>query len=159
MGRVAVPFGVKGWIRIQSFSEEIEALDDYDVWYLGRGSVWQSYSVLDIKLHGNGLVALLDGVEDRDAALALRSREIAVPRALLPPAPENQYYWSDLIGLTVVNEQGVVLGDIAQLLESGAHDVLVVRGDRERLIPFVGPIVRTVDLAARRVLVDWQPDY
>ena len=159
MGRVAVPFGVKGWARIQSFSEEIETLDAYDSWYLGRDGVWQSYAVLDVRLHGNGLVALFEGVEDRDAALALKGREIAIPRDWLPPAPENQYYWSDLIGLTVVNQQGIVLGEVAQLLEAGAHDVLVVRGERERLLPFVGQIVLDVDLAARRVLVDWQPDY
>ena len=84
---------------------------------------------------------------------------LTVPRETLPPAPENEYYWSDLIGLDVINTKGVAFGKVKELLESGAHDVLVVSGDRERLIPFVGQIVKKVDLAAGTLEVDWEADY
>ncbi len=159
MGRLAVPFGVQGWLKVHTYTELADTLADYGEWKIAIQGSWRAYTVLDWKLHSTGLVALLDGVSDRDAALALRGSEIAIPRASLPVAPENEYYWSDLIGMTVLNEQDILLGEIAEILEAGAHDVLVVKGDRERLIPFVEQIVRHVDVSARRVTVDWQADY
>lgn len=159
MGRVAAPYGIKGWIKIQTFSEAQDALADYPEWQLGRAGGWRTFRVLAVKIHARTLVAELEGVSDRDAALALKGSEIAVPRAALPPAPEGEYYWSDLIGLDVVNTHGESFGKIESLLESAAHDVLVVRGERERLIPFVGQIVKTVDLQAGIVQVDWEADY
>ncbi len=159
MATVAAPFGVKGWVKIQPFSEMDDALADYAEWQIKRGEQWVSYAVREFKLHGNGVVVSLAGVDDRDTAFALRGSEIAVPRASLPPAPENEYYWSDLIGLDVVNSQSVLLGQVEKILEAGAHDVLVVRGERERLIPFVGQVVLEVDLSAHRILVDWHADF
>ena len=159
MGRIAVPYGIKGWMKIQPYSEAIDTLADYAQWYVGRGDVWQIYTVVEIKTHVKLLVAQLAGVEGRDQALALKGCEIAVARDSLPAAPENEYYWSDLIGLPVVNLNGAAFGVIEQILEAGAHDVLVVRGEREHLIPFVGQIVRDVDLLARMVRVDWELDY
>jgi 16S rRNA processing protein RimM len=159
MGRLAVPFGVKGWLKVHTFTELADTLADYSEWQIAVQGVWRAYAVIDWKLHSTGLVVQLEGVNDRDAALSLRGCEIAIPRTNLPVAPENEYYWSDLIGMIVQNEQDVVLGEIAEILEAGAHDVLVVKGERERLIPFVEQIVRHVDVPARRVTVDWQPDY
>jgi len=159
MGRIAAPYGIKGWVKIQTFSESVDTLADYREWQIGRAGNWRPVRVLNARLHTNTLVAELEGIADRDAALALKGREIAVPRATLPPAPENEYYWSDLVGLDVINTQGVAFGKVKELLESGAHDVLVVSGERERLIPFVGQIVKTVDLAAGTLQVDWEADY
>lgn len=159
MGRIAAPYGVKGWMKIQTFSEAIDTLADYPQWYVKRGNDWQLYSVADARVHTKVLVASLVGIADRDQALALKGCEIAVQRASLPIAAENEYYWSDLIGLNVTNLRGEAFGTIEQILEAGAHDVLVVRGEREHLIPFVGQIVRNVDLAARTVQVDWELDY
>lgn len=159
MGRIAAPYGVKGWMKIQTFSEAIDTLADYSEWYVKRGNDWQLYTVADARVHTKVLVASLAGITDRDQALALKGCEIAVDRASLPTAPEGEYYWSDLVGLNVVNLRGEPFGTIEQILEAGAHDVLVVRGERERLIPFVGQIVRHVDLASRTVQVDWELDY
>lgn len=159
MGRIAAPYGIKGWVKIQTFSELVDTLADYPEWQIGRTGNWRAVRVLSAHLHTNTLVAELEGIADRDAALALKGSEIAVPRETLPAAPENEYYWSDLIGLDVTNTQGVAFGKVKELLESGAHDVLVVSGERERLIPFVGQIVKTVDLAAGTLQVDWEADY
>lgn len=159
MGRLAAPFGVKGWLRVHTFSEMVDALTDYTAWHIAYEGNWKVYPVQEWQLHSTGLVVHLAGVNDRDAAFALRGHDVAVPRDSLPTAPENQYYWSDLLGMQVVNQQHEVLGEISQILEAGAHDVLVVQGERERLIPFVAQIVGHVDTQARQVTVDWQLDY
>jgi 16S rRNA processing protein RimM len=108
---------------------------------------------------GDGLAAKLAGLEDRDAALRLKGLQIAVPRAALPPTQSNEYYWTDLLGMQVVTVQGVSLGTVDQMMETGANDVMVVAGERERLIPFIGDVVKTVDLAARLITVDWDPEF
>jgi 16S rRNA processing protein RimM len=159
MGRIAGPFGVLGWVKVQPFTEEIDGLLKFPVWSLGRGEQWREVKVLDSEAHHTTLVAKLEGCNDRDAAAALKGLEIAVPREALPDAPENEYYWSDLIGLEVVNVQGEVLGKVAELLETGANDVLVVEGERERLLPFTAQVILKVDLAAGRISVDWGADY
>ena len=159
MGRIAAPYGVKGWFKIQTYSEALDTLADYAQWYVGRDTDRKIYTVAEVKPHVKVLVAKLQGVDGRDAALALKGCDIAVARADLPPAPEGEYYWSDLIGMKVANLRGEMFGSIAQILEAGAHDVLVVRGEREHLIPFVGQIVRDVDVTGRIVTVDWELDY
>jgi 16S rRNA processing protein RimM len=163
MGRVAAPYAVKGWIRIQPFTEYLDSLLDYDFWWLGhgegRGNVtaagWREYRVLEGKVHGQSLLARLEGVDDRAVAEALKGMDVAVDRAEFPEAEEDEYYWDDLIGMEVNNTEDVVLGKVTGLLETGAHDVLRVLGERERLIPFVDAYVREVDLEGRRILVEW----
>lgn len=159
MGRIAAPFGVLGWVKVQPFSEEIDGLLDFPVWHLGRGAQWREVKVLEAHVQGKILVARLPGCNDRDAAAALKGLEVAVPREALPQAAENEYYWSDLIGMDVENAQGVALGKVADMMGTGANDVLVVEGERERLIPFVRQVVLEVDLNARRLRVDWGADY
>ena len=159
MGRIGAPYGVKGWVHFQPFSEMGDALADHAVWQIGHAGKWTDYTLEDLRPQGKSLVAKLAGIEDRDAAGALRGCEIAVPRSSLPPAGPDEYYWSDLIGLQVVNLQGAALGVVDHLLEAGAHDVLVVRGERLRMIPFTGGIIGEVDPAAGRIVADWQPDY
>jgi 16S rRNA processing protein RimM len=159
MGRIGAPFGIKGWIKVQPYTETRDSLFDYDVWQVGEGEGWQEFEVEEAAVHGDGLIAKLAGIEDREKAFALRGREIAVNREELPQAAENEYYWSDLIGLTVVTRQGVELGQVAGLMETGSHDVLVVKGERERLIPFADAYVARVDLPGRRIEVDWEPDW
>lgn len=159
MGYVAAPFGVRGWIRVHAYTEAGDGLLDYPVWWLGKPGAWRECAVLESEVHSKSLVVRLEGCDDRDAAAALRGSLIAVPRESLPPAGADEYYWSDLIGLRVVNTQGQDLGRVEKLLETGANDVLVVQGERERLIPFVAPFVLDVDLAAGRIRVDWDADY
>lgn len=160
MGRVAAPYAVRGWIKVQTFTESLDSLLDYPVWYLGKAGKWQAREVVEAKVHSQHLVAQLDGVNDRSAAEALQGHEIAVARQELPPAKEDEYYWDELIGLAVVNLAGESLGKVANLLESGAHDIMkVVAGEEERLIPFTDPIVREVDTEAGRIVVDWGVDW
>lgn len=160
MGRIAAPYAVRGWVKIQTFTEYVDSLLDYPVWHLGKAGKWQAYQVVEAKIHSNHLVAQLDGVDDRNASEALQGMEIAVAREDRPPAAEDEYYWDDLIGLDVVNLSGEALGKVANLLESGAHDIMkIVAGEQERLIPFTAPIVQEVDAEAGRIVVDWGADW
>ena len=159
MGRIAAPFGVKGWVKIQTFSEDPGTLMDFDSWRVGRGEQQTQYTVEAIQEHSNTLVAKLVGIDDRDAAYALRGQEISVAKRDLPPPEENEFYWSDLIGLKAVNREGVELGRVDSLLETGAQDVLVIKGRREHLIPFVAAFVGKVDVAGGTIEVDWGEDY
>jgi 16S rRNA processing protein RimM len=159
MGRIGAPFGIMGWLKVQPFTETLDSLLDYDLWQIGQGESWQDFEVEEAAVHGAGLVAKLAGVDSREQASALRGREIAVNREDLPRTADSEYYWNDLIGLTVVNRQGVELGQVAGLMETGSHDVLVVRGERERLIPFADAYVTNVDLSGKRIEVDWEANW
>lgn len=159
LGRVSAPFGVRGWVKIQLFTQHPEHLLERSSWSLGRGDEWQEFEVIEAQAHGNSLIAQLAGIEGREAAAQLKGMQVAVERASLPPAEENEFYWADLIGLAVRNRQGEVYGEIAAMLATGANDVMVVRGARERLIPFVGHVVDSIDLKARSVIVDWPADF
>ena len=160
MGRVTAPFGVKGWVKIYALTAQPGNLCDYPVWWLGRDGDWREMQVTAAKVHGNTLVAQFAGVADREAAIALKGLEVAVPREQLPGAAEDEFYWADLIGLAVVNGEGVGLGTVQSLIETGANDVLVVRdGEVERLLPFVDAVVRKVDVPAGRIEVEWGADW
>lgn len=164
MGRVVAPYGVYGWLKIQPDTEDLDSLFDYDSWWLGRAnpqdsSLWRELEVETVKVHNALLVVKLVGVDDRDAAFACKGMQVAVPRDLLPPADANEYYWSDLIGLEVKNQQAVELGKIMDVFATGANDVIVVKGERERLIPFIGQVILEVDVAAKTMLVDWDAEF
>jgi 16S rRNA processing protein RimM len=159
MGRIAAPFGIKGWVKVQPFSEDPGTLMDFESWRVGRGEQQTLYGVEAVQDHGKALVAKLVGIDDRDAAFALRGQEISVAKRDLPPPEENEFYWSDLIGLKVINRQGIELGKVDSLMESGTNDLLVVKGTREYLIPFIAAFVGKVDLAGGTIEVDWGEDY
>lgn len=159
MGRVAAPFGVHGWVKIQPFTEEVDGLADFPSWWLGDGKSWREVAVDACNAHGVTLLAKLEGCTGRDAAAALKGTQVAVPRDALPRTAKDEYYWSDLIGLAVVNLQGESLGKVSGLLETGANDVLVVQNGQERLIPFIAQYVIEVDIAGGQVCVDWGADY
>lgn len=160
LGRLGAPHGVRGWFRVRSAARPPESILEFDTWLIAGTGGWREYRVLDGRARPNGIVARLDGVADRDAAAALRHAEIAVPRAALPAPAAGEWYWADLVGLAVVTVDGTPLGRVDGLLETGANDVLVVRGERERLIPWLpGRVVTQVDPAAGRLVVDWDPEF
>jgi 16S rRNA processing protein RimM len=159
MGRILAPFGVRGWVKVRPQTESVEGLLAYGSWWLGIDDDRRAHRLLEGRVHGADLIARLEGIENRDQATGLRGVTIAVRRSELPPAPEGEYYWSDLIGLNVVNREGVQLGQVAEIFATGANDVLVVRGDRERLIPFVDPVVVEVDIEGALLTLDWGADY
>jgi 16S rRNA processing protein RimM len=159
MGRIAAPFGVKGWVKIQPFTARPDGLVAYPRWWIGRDEEWESLEVEQAKAQGGSVVAKFPGCDDRDAALRYRGRQVAVPRDELPVSEANEYYWADLIGLKVVNQASQELGAVVQMIETGANDVLVVQGERERLIPFIAAVVKQVDVAGGSITVDWDADF
>jgi len=160
VGRISGLYGVRGWVRVYSHTEPREGIVRYSPWYLRLGGEWRPVAVAEGRRHGKGVVARLEGCEDRDQAARLMGAEIAVRRDQLPPLPEGDYYWTDLEGLRVVNREGVELGTVERLMETGANDVLVVRGERERLVPYLpGRVVLGVDLEGGEIRVDWDPDF
>ena len=159
LGRIVGLFGVRGWVKVFSYTDPREAVLKYRGLLLGQHGKWQSVEVAEGQRHGKSVIVHLEGIDDRDQAAALVGAEIGVSRDALPGLEDGQYYWSDLIGMKVVHLDGTVLGTIESMLETGAHDVMVLAGDQERLIPFVKDrIVLDVDLAERLVSVDWEWD-
>ena len=164
MGRIVAPYGVFGWLKVLPDTETLDSLFDYDTWWVGKDNTWRELEVVEAKIHNDVLVVKLQGIDDRDAAFACKGKQVAVPREALPEAAENEYYWSDLIGLTVKNQQGVIFGQIADVFATGANDVIVVNGgnlndERERLIPFTPQVILDVDLAGQTMSVDWDADF
>ena len=161
MGRIAAAHGIRGLVKIQPFTEYIDSLLDYKSWWIGHEQgPWREVKVEQCEAHSKTLVAQLPDCPDRTAAEKLKGLLIAVPRSSLPEQGQDEYYWSDLIGLTVVNEAGITLGTVASLLETGANEVLSVQGDSgEILIPFVASAIKQVDLKNKTIHVDWALDY
>ncbi len=159
LGRIAGLFGVKGWVKVFSYTEPREAILDYENWLLKHGEAWQAITVEEGKMHGKSVIAKLANVGDRDAAAKFVDFDIVVPRDELPDTEELEYYWADLEGLQVVHRDGRSLGKVAYVMATGSNDVLVVEGDRECLIPFVmGKFILDVDLAKGVISVDWEWD-
>lgn len=160
VGRVAAVFGVRGWVKVMSETEPRENILDYAPWYLARNGAWEPRELVEGRAHGKGVVARLDGCDDRDTAASLVGCDIAVPRERLPEPAPGEYYWTDLVGLAVRTVDGVELGRVDHLLETGANDVLVVVGERERLIPLLfDQVVRQIDLQGGTITVDWDPEF
>lgn len=163
VGRIQGPYGIKGWVHIASFTDPKENIQTYAPWQLGKdadGPGWRSADVESIRPHKQGYVAKLSGIEDRNDAEAAKGLLIGVAEANLPEPDEDEFYWRDLIGAAVVNVDGQSLGKVAGLIETGAHDVLVIQPGEpdaeETLIPFHADYVLEVEMAARLIRVDWQ---
>ena len=160
MGRIARPYGVKGWLHVVTYTARPENLLEYLPWYLHRQGRWQATELAAGRCHGKGLVVQLAGCTDRDAVEALKGTEIGVYREQLPASGNDEYYWSDLVGLQVITKDNRVLGVVDHLIETGANDVLVVKGEQEYLVPFIqGQVIEAVDFEAREIRVDWDPEY
>ena len=167
LGRVAGVFGVRGWVKIVSYTRPAENLLDYSGWWLMHQGQEIKSKLVEGRAQGQGIVAQIEGqngqpITDRDVAARLIGAEIQVDRAALPELKEGEYYWADLVGLKVANEDGAELGQVESLTSNGAQDVLVLKGEDgvERMIPFVrGPIVKSVDLQQGLIVADWQLDY
>jgi 16S rRNA processing protein RimM len=167
LGRVSSVYGVKGWVKIYSYTEPMERILDYGEWLLNLNGQWQPITVDKGRSHGKGMVAHFEGCDDREQARQYNGAEIAVPRERIPELPEGEYYWFQLEGLQAVNVQGNILGKVDHMMSAGAsNDVLVVKGDaesidrQERLIPYVPDVyVKEVDLEQGRILVDWDPEF
>jgi len=179
VGRILDAWGVKGWVRIQPFAADPQALFSSRRWFLkppeaqgpkrpvAAAAIPSFIKIAQVKHHGDGVVALAQDVDSRDAAEALRGARIFISRASFPTADPDEFYWVDLIGLAVVNLQGETLGSVVGLIDTGPHSVLRIAPEgsdpkdeaTQRLVPFVGAYVNDVSLADRRITVDWGLDY
>ena len=159
MGRIAAPHGVKGWVKVQPLTAETRSLLDYRTWWIGDEGGWQEHALLSGRAQGHTLLARIEGCDDRETAALLRGRAVAVPRGALPATLAQEYYWADLIGLRVVNAVEQEFGRVTAVVQTGANDVLVVEDGRERLIPFIAPVIREVDTVAGVIRVEWEADY
>lgn len=159
LGRISGLFGVKGWVKVFSHTEPREAVLNYAEWLVGRGGDWEAVELAEGKRHGKSIIARLEGINDRERAAELMGCDIAVPRESLPKPDAGQYYFRDLEGLKVVNRDGTELGTVAYMIQTGANDVLVTAGEKERLIPFIAEdVILDVDLENGVISVDWAWD-
>lgn len=155
LGRISGVFGVRGWVKVQSFTDPHENILDYPEWLTDAGS----FALEQGQRHGKGLIAKLKSVADRDTAVALIGQEIRVPRTALPKPAKDEFYWRDLVDCEVTNLQSIPFGRVDHLFSTGANDVMVVRGERERLLPFIRDVIREVDLDRRQIQVDWDAEF
>ncbi|HED32947.1 MAG TPA: ribosome maturation factor RimM [Gammaproteobacteria bacterium] len=161
LGKISGVFGVKGWVKVHSFTDPREKIVEYGRWQIKHQGQWREVELEGGKPQGKTIVAKLAGLDDRNEAMLYSGDEIAIFYNQLVRLPDDEYYWYQLEGLNVVNTDGVELGSVHHMLETGANDVLVVKaGDRERLIPFTpGHTVIEVNLPEKRILVDWDPAF
>jgi 16S rRNA processing protein RimM len=159
LGRVSGVFGLKGWLKVQSYTEPRDNIVGFGAWTLRMNGVDHSFEVEEGHSHAGSVVAKLNGVDDCDRARDWVGADIVVPREQLPATAAGELYWTDLEGLEVRTTSGIVLGKIDHLLATGSNDVLVLDSSPQRLIPFVGAVVKDVDLEGRVIVVDWSPDY
>ncbi len=167
VGKLGAPYGIKGWLKVHSFTDDPEGIFEYSPWLIRQQGQWQSIDVLDWRRHNKGYIVRLAGMDDRDQAVVYTNYEIAVDAQQLPELPEDEFYWRDLIGMGVKTEKGYDLGIVDDLMETGSNDVLVVKanikdafGQKERLIPFLtDSVIKQVDHSARIITVDWEPGF
>ncbi|MDR5897804.1 ribosome maturation factor RimM [Halomonas vilamensis] len=166
LGKLTSPHGVKGWLKVYAYTSPIDSIFDYPEWWLRKDENLTCYTVTQGRRQGKGLVVQLEGVENRDAAEMLANADILMPKEALPALSDDEYYWHELEGLSVLTQAGERLGRVSYLFETGANDVMVVRGDaeaidkRERLLPFLpGDVIIDVDTNAQCMVVDWDPEF
>lgn len=164
LGRITAPYGIRGWVRIHPFGDDPLVWCQMPRWWLGTEGPqphWVTFDLQDCRGQGSALVARFEGVADRDAAEKLKGLLVGAPREALPQTREDEFYWADLMGLAVVNDEGEHLGRVADLISTGAHEVLCVRDETggERLLPFVDAVVRKVDRTGGLIRVAWPRDW
>lgn len=159
MGKIASPYGVRGWTKVTSYTNPIENLLNFSQWEIQHQNRWQTIQIEKGKVHGRWLIVKIAGCDDREQAKLYTNNLVTIPRDQLAPAKENEFYWSDLIGLSVFDLTGTLLGTIESLMETGANDVIVIKGNdnKQLLIPYIKQVVKSVDLANKKMIVDWEP--
>ncbi|KII78553.1 ribosome maturation factor RimM [Vibrio renipiscarius] len=167
VGKLGSTYGIRGWLKVFSYTDNAESIFDYSPWYLNQKGEWVEYKVESWKRHGQGYVCKLAGLDVRESAQLLTNFEIAIDPAVLPELSEEEFYWRELFGMQVVTTKGYDLGVVTDMLETGSNDVLVVKanlkdafGQKERLIPYLEEqVIIKVDRVAQRIEVDWDPGF
>lgn len=160
LGTLGAPFGVKGWLKLQSGTRPAANILDYQPWQLYRQGGWQQVDIEACKVQNQQIVIKIAGVNDRDAAMLYTHADVGAPASQLPGLPVGEYYWRDLVGLTVIDNNEQVLGTVSQLMETGSNDVLIVKGEEDIAIPFIqGEVILNIDLDKKIISVAWDQDY
>lgn len=161
LGHVSGVYGVKGWLKIYSETDPVQNIVKYKPWFIKKNGQWEQIEPLQGKKHGKGVIVQLEGYDVREQAAELKGCEIAVKREQLPSSAGNDaYFWTDLEGLKVKNLEGEDFGTISHLFQTGANDVIVVNGERERLVPFIqGQVIKEIDLENGLMILDWDPEF
>ena len=167
MGKLGSTYGIRGWLKVFSYTDNAESIFDYSPWYLNQKGKWVEYKVESWKRHGQGYVCKLAGLDVREDAQLMTNFEIAIDPASLPELSEDEFYWRELFGMQVFTTKGYDLGEVTDLLETGSNDVLVIKanlkdafGQKERLVPYLEEqVIKEVDREARRIEVDWDPGF
>ncbi|MGO4894050.1 ribosome maturation factor RimM [Flavobacterium sp. W21_SRS_FM6] len=167
VGKIGAPYGVKGWVKITTYTHEQDGVFAYSPWLLGQGQELKEYVVDQWRTHNKGLVAKLVGVETRDDAESIKNLEISIKAQQLPQLADDDFYWRELVGMQVVTEQGYSLGVVKELFETGANDVMLIKanlndafGQKERMVPYLlDQVVKQVDREVKTIKVDWDPAF
>ena len=159
IGKIISAYGIKGWVKIRPFTETAKNFIQYKIQFLSRNQKdWSRVEIKEIKIQGQDVIADI-GLTDRDQSISQKGYFLAIERDQLPQLPENEFYWDDLVGLNVIDVDRVDLGKVVGLIETGANDVLVVSGDRERLIPYIPQVIKKVDTENQLIKVDWDKEF
>lgn len=166
VGRLGAVYGIKGWMKINSFTDIPEGIFNYSPWLIEQKGEWVEVALEDCKRHGKGLIAKLVGIDVREEAQSLTGAEIAINADQLPEL-EDEFYWRDLIGCSVETDKGYTLGKVTDMMETGSNDVLVIKanatdafGKKERLVPYLdGQVIISVDITAQKIIVNWDPSF
>jgi len=159
IGRFGSTFGIQGWIKIISFTDPVENIINLAPLFIKKNNDWQQLYLKDIKKHGKNIIAKINDVNDPETAAMYTNLDIAIEHEQLPKLAKNEYYWSDLEGLNVINKEGQELGQVDHLFATGSNDVLVVKNDHERLIPYIDDVVLKIDIENKLITVDWDPEF
>lgn len=158
IGKIGAPYGVRGWVKLQSFTDPLENILHYQPWFFAEKDGWKKVETESRQVHGQSLMAKFVGIDSPEAARLLTGKTIAISRTQLPTLKKDEYYWSDLQGLTVLDKEGKQLGTVTSLMETGANDVLIVKGEKEFAVPYLpGKSILSVDLEKREIHIDWEP--
>ena len=160
MGKVIGSFGIKGWLNVYSFTEKIETLEKYNYWYISNDEKnWEKIKIDHCKISDNKIKVKFFGFNNRTKADNYKSYLIGIPKNLLPKLGPDEFYWNDLLGFEVINLKKNKLGKVDYFIETGANDVLVVKGNRERLIPYTVNTIQKIDVKQQKIIVDWDEDF
>jgi len=159
VGAFGKSFGVQGWIKVNSFTSPQKQILDFQPWLIKKNGSWEELYLEDSKQRINSIVVKLPGCNSPEEVRDFTNMEIGVLRKQLPKLPPGEYYWADLIGLKVVNLAGIEFGTVRELMATGANDVLVVVGDRKRLVPYISSVISKVDLEKKAIFVDWDSEF
>ncbi len=159
IGKFGKVHGVKGWIKVNSFADPKENILNFSPWFTQKHSAWEEIDIEQVLLRGNNIVAKLTNIDDRETAQTYTNVDIYVEKSLLPNLPKGEYYWSDLEGLTVINQDGVDFGTVQHLLATGSNDVLMVKNTKERMIPYLDDVIVDIDLDKKVITVNWDAEF